>query len=224
MKEKEGFFTSRDKALLKVFFLVYLFAVLMINWSDLSWFLNIKTGPQLIRQNIASFFEREEKKDDEVLWPIIDNEDDFIYCPEDKITISAINISVPLVEVGGTSEIEYREALDRGVIHFPGSAIPGEKGMTVLMGHSAPEGWPKINHDWVFSDLDDLREGDRIEVCYRNRLSVYTVINEEIGKKIYEVGEDVPPLYYGEKEEAVIMTCWPPGSSANRIGVRAVIE
>ncbi len=227
MSEKEKFFTERDRALLKVFFLVYLVAVLVINWSDLSWFLNLKTGPQLIAQKLENIFSKEDsdQENDNGLWPIVNNEEeDFIACGENKITINSINISVPLVEVGGTTEQEYRDALDRGVIHFPGSAYPGEKGMTILLGHSAPAGWPMINHDWVFSDLDNLREGDQIEVCYKNRLTVYTVINEEIGKKIYEVGEDVPPLYHGQKKEGVLMTCWPPGSSVNRIGVRVVAE
>jgi LPXTG-site transpeptidase (sortase) family protein len=224
----EKFFTERDKALGKILFFVFLMWVVVLNWSDISWFLNIRTAPQIISQSIGNIFSREdeEKKPDVEKEKIEEEKEEMVvYCDENRITISAIDISVPLVEMGGTSEEEYRKALDRGVIHFPGSTKPGEDGLTVLLGHSAPPGWPRINHDWVFTDIDKLEEGDEIEICFNNIFTVYTVLDEEVGKKIYEVGEDVPPLYPGEdKKEAVIMSCWPPGSSENRIGVRAVVE
>ena len=231
-KNNEKFFTDRDKTLLKLFFVTFLLSVLVLNWNDLSWFMNIRTAPQLIRQNLSEIFPAEREEDNDKTEEEDDNGNDeeeidpAVYCEENRITISAIDITAPVVEAGGTTEKEYREALDRGVIHFPGTAYPGEEGMTVLLGHSAPPGWPKINHDWVFTDIDDLKKGDEIEVCYNNIITVYTVIDEEEGKKIYEVGEDVPPLYSLEeqKKEMVIMSCWPPGSSDGRIGVRAVVK
>ncbi len=233
-KEKEKFFTERDKTLFKLFLFVFFLAMIAINWSDLSWFLNIRTAPQLVEQRISSFFSERwggKEKNDNNVEDNNDNNgsDDYIdpsvYCEENRITISSIDITAPVVETGGTTEEEYRRALDRGVVHFPGSPFPGEMGLTVLLGHSAPPGWPDINFDWVFTKIDNLQEGDKIEVCYNNKLTVYTVIDEERGKKVYEVGEDVPPLYPNEnKKEIVIMSCWPPGSSESRIGVRGIVE
>jgi LPXTG-site transpeptidase (sortase) family protein len=228
----EKFFTERDKILFKILFFVFLISVLVLNWSDVSWFLNLNTAPELFKQKVEELVLTYKEKRAERTREEIEKEEEIeeidptIYCEENKITISALNIIAPIVETGGTNEKEYREALDRGVVHFPGTPYPGEKGMTVLLGHSAPPGWPKIKHDWVFTDINDLKEGDEIEVCYNNVLTVYTVVDDVDGKRIYEVGEDVPPLYHIRegKKEAVLMSCWPPGSSESRIGLRAVVK
>jgi LPXTG-site transpeptidase (sortase) family protein len=230
---EEKFFTERDKILFKILFFIFFISVLVLNWNDISWFLNLNTAPELFKQKVGEIIlnykeKRVEKEDieEEVEEEIIDDIDPTIYCEENRITISVLDITALVVEAGGTTEKEYREALDRGVIHFPGTPYPGEEGMTILLGHSAPPGWPKIKHDWVFTDINNLKEGDEIEVCYNNKLTVYTVIDEETGKSIYQVGDDVPPLYNQEegRKEAVLMSCWPPGSSESRIGVRAVVK
>ena len=97
--------------------------------------------------------------------------------------------------------------------------------MSILLGHSAPPGWPDIRYDRIFTEIDELKEGDVIKICYNNKSYDYFVIDEEIGKEIYEVGEDVVSLFHEEnKKELVVMTCWPPGSSAGRIGIRAVVN
>jgi LPXTG-site transpeptidase (sortase) family protein len=232
--KEEKFFTDRDKTLFKVLFFVFLISVLVLNWKDISWFLNLNTAPELFRQKVGEIVLTYKEKRAEKIEEVIEEEeeeeieeiDSIIYCEENRITISVIDITAPVVETGGTTEKEYREALDRGVIHFPGTPYPGEAGMTVLLGHSAPSGWPKIKHDWVFTKINDLKVGDEVEICYNNVLTVYTIVDDVDGKRIYEVGEDVPPLYdiREGKKEAVLMSCWPPGSSESRIGVRAVVK
>ncbi len=224
------FFTERDKILFKVLFFVFFLSVLVLNWNDISWFLNLNTAPELLKQKFQEIvLTRREKRTEEkkeIEEEVVEEIDLTIYCDENRITILSLDVTASVVETGGTTEKEYREALDRGVVHFPGTSYPGENGMTVLLGHSAPPGWPKIKHDWVFTDINNLKEGDEIEICYNNKLTVYTVIDEEIGKSIYQVGDDVPPLYneIEGKKEAVLMSCWPPGSSESRIGVRAVVK
>lgn len=224
-KKNEKFFTERDKTFFKVFFLIFIFFVIAINWNDFFGVLNIRTAPYFIKEKIPSFsfFEKEEQEMEERK----ENEaEEIIFCEgKDRITISAIDITAPIVETQGTSEEEYRSALDTGVVRFPYSVDPGEKGLSVLLGHSAPPNYPDINYDTIFSEIDKLQEGDGIEICYENIFYNYKVIDEERGRKVYEVGESVPPLYPNqEKKEIVLMTCWPPGDSKSRMGVRAIIE
>lgn len=249
-EEKDKFFTSRDKTLAKLLFLVFLCCNIFLNWSNFSWFLSFKTAPVIIGESFSVFTknitnnlrsikiidteninkkkDEENKKKDEKEKPVVIIEekiDPALYCEKNEINIPSINIIAPLVEAGGITEKEYRESLDRGVMHFPGTSFPGEKGLSILLGHSAPPGWPRIKHDWVFTDINNLKEGDEIKICYNNRKWIYTVINEEEGKKIYEVGEDVPAFFPEKnKKEIVLMSCWPPGSRDNRIGVRAIIN
>ncbi len=239
-EKEEKFFTERDKTLFSIFLFIFALSVLFLNWTNFSWFLNIQTGPIIVKERLSGIFsfEREEKREEEkegleekeeIVEKIPEEEiieEEIIYCDEDRIFIFALDVDVSIVETTGTTEAEYREALDRGVVHFPGSSYPGEEGLTVLLGHSAPVDRPRIKHDWVFSELNKLREGDEIEVCFNNRFFVYTVIEDVDEKNIYEVGEDVAPLYSDDKgkREMVLMSCWPPGSDTQRIGVRAIIE
>ncbi len=248
-KEEDKFFTSRDKTLAKLLFLVFLCCNIFLNWSNFSWFLSFKTAPVIIGESFSVFTKNitnnlksismkedeskktrenkneEMKKEEPEVVVIEEKIDPALYCEKNEINIPSLNITAPLVEAGGITEKEYRESLDRGVMHFPGTPFPGEKGLSVLLGHSAPPGWPKIKHDWVFTDINDLQKGDTIEICYNNQRWTYNVVTDEDDKKIYEVGESIPPLFPNEdKEEIVLVSCWPPGSRDNRIGVRGVIN
>ncbi len=229
MSKKEKFFTERDKVLLKIFLLIFLFFVIIINWKEVSAFFNLRIASHTLQNKFQELILSPEKdvvEHDDEMREYEEREEDVERCEGgDRIEVSAIEIEAPIVETEGVSEKEYREALDRGVVRFPDGYFPGEKGLTVLFGHSAPPGWPDINYDRVFTEIDKLQEGDEIEICYDNRFYTYRVIEEKEEEKVYEVGEDVPPLYpQAEKKELVLMTCWPPGDAESRMGVRAIID
>jgi LPXTG-site transpeptidase (sortase) family protein len=198
----------------------------------------VRSVPEVVHYKISSIKdsveieeeieEEEEEKEDEESEEEEekeDKEDENSHCDENQVTINAIAVQAPIVESYGPYGSDYKEALSRGVVHFSYSAYPGEEGLSILLGHSAPPGWPDIRYDRIFTEIDKLKEGDVIEICYDNKKYNYTVINEEIGKEIYEVGEDVVSIFHEEnKKELVVMTCWPPGSTEGRIGIRAVVN
>jgi len=132
----------------------------------------------------------------------------------DSIEIPKIQIVAPLVFVASAEKSIFSAALDRGVVHYPDSALPGEEGQIIFLGHSAPLGWPKIKHDWVFSDLNDLVAGDEIIIYFQNQKYSYFVQK----KTILDKGEDLPQ---GFTEGLVLLTCWPPGADQRRMAVMA---
>jgi sortase A len=235
MKKEEGFFTKKDKILARILIVLFVFFVIVVIWSQvLKIPVFIRSVPEIVHYRISSIksdIEPEENIEEETEEEVEEEteeegeEDDHnSYCDKNEIIISSISVKAPVVETFGPYDSDYKEALNRGVVRFSDSAYPGEEGLSVLLGHSAPPGWPDIRYDRVFTEIEKLKEGDVIEICYNNKLYNYTVVNEEIGKKIYEVGEDVVSIFHEEKKkELVIMTCWPPGSTEGRIGIRAVI-
>ncbi len=111
--------------------------------------------------------------------------------------------------------------LDAGVVYYPGSVYPGQQGQIVILGHSAPVGWPKIKHDWVFTDLDKLMPGDTILIDLNNKQYVYTVKQKIIIKKGQEIpAEDLT----GQNNMLVLISCWPPGKDYQRIAVTAELQ
>jgi len=132
----------------------------------------------------------------------------------DSIEIPKIQITAPLVFVASAEKSVFSAALDRGVVHYPDSALPGEKGQIIFLGHSAPPGWPKIKHDWVFSELNDLVSGDEINIYFNKQQYTYHV-NEKV---ILDKGEDLPENI---TDGLILLTCWPPGADKRRMAVIA---
>jgi sortase A len=106
--------------------------------------------------------------------------------------------------------------LDKGVIYYPGSVYPGQVGQIIILGHSAPVGWPKIKHDWVFSNLEKLEIGDSIMIDLNNKQYTYIVKK----KAIIAAGADVP-AYNSDINVLTLISCWPPGKDYQRIAVQA---
>lgn len=192
--------SAKSKTFLKLFFLVFFINLVILNWNDISWLFNRRT---VVRGLESVVFEEPASE---------------FHDRENVIEIPAIGISVPLVfPPDGASEEEIYNTLDKGVTHFPNSSLPGEEGVVILLGHSAPLGWPKIDHDWVFTEVQKLERGDKIKLYYNNQLFIYTVTEQTF----FEIGEDVPSDI--NKKEIVLLSCWPPGKNIKRIGVRGVL-
>jgi len=194
-------FRQNSKTFWKIFFLVLIANIIIFNWNDIFWLFQHQALIERLR-----FATREDA-------PVFE-----YHQGEDRVEISAINISAPLIIPTSNNSPEIDEALDRGITYFLGSALPGEEGVLVLLGHSAPPGWPKIKHDWVFSDVNNLKKGDEIEVYFQNRRFVYSV-TERI---FLEIGEEVPPYQPGQRK-IILLSCWPPGRNIKRIGIQGVL-
>ena len=96
------------------------------------------------------------------------------------------------------------------------SVYPGQTGQIVILGHSAPPGWPKIKHDWVFTDLQKLSPGDKVMVDVNNKQFTYVVKQKTIIKR----GADVP-TDTSSVNSLTLISCWPPGKDYQRIAVQA---
>ena len=132
--------------------------------------------------------------------------------------IPKISISVPIVFSNSTDKAALKKDLDKGVVYYPGSVYPGQAGQIVVLGHSAPPGWPKIKYDWVFNDLDKLVPGDIILVDLNNKQ--YTFIVKQ--KKIIDKGADIPQDGFSAGGNVLtLITCWPPGKDYKRMIIQA---
>jgi LPXTG-site transpeptidase (sortase) family protein len=196
------------KILLKYFLIFFLISFLIFNWQKISWIFH----PGYVLRTI-SFYLFEKGKTEKVQ-PKEEQKTEEIYEKEDSLEIPKIKISAPLIVVG--KEEEVKKALDRGVVLWPGSALPGEKGQVIILGHSAPPNWPKIKYDWVFSNLNLLEKGDEILIYFKKKKYVY-----RIEEKIFlNRGQELPKTD-PEKSVLFLISCWPPGKDFRRIAIEA---
>ena len=141
-----------------------------------------------------------------------------------NIFIDKIGVKAPLVFAENQAEMpdsQLRELLDRGALFYDESVLPGKAGKTIILGHSAPAGWPKIKHDTIFSDIGKLKAGDKITVEIHNKQYVYAVFDQIIVDR----GEDLPEYTDLTKSGNVLLlvSCWPPGKRAKRIVLAATL-
>ncbi|HWM21488.1 MAG TPA: class E sortase [Ilumatobacteraceae bacterium] len=99
--------------------------------------------------------------------------------------------------------------LDYGPGHWPGSAMPGHIGNTVIAGH-------RTSKHKVFRNLDQLEAGDEIIFDGVDGRHVYRVTSTEIiGPEAMWIVEQTPEF------TATLFACHPPGSTRERIVVHA---
>jgi len=214
-------FKQEIKKLWKFFLIFFLISFFAINWNEVSWLFNFN----FIQRGISSFFSKTNA--DSISMSDQKNRElkelkEYQYTEkEDSIEISKIGIEAPLVFSQSDSESDMEAALKKGVVHYPKSPLPGEKGTATILGHSAPLGWPKINFDWVFNDLNNLEVGDEIVVNYNHAKYIFKVSQ----KTILERGVDLPLDWLSEdKEKLVLLSCWPPGKNLKRVAILATLD
>lgn len=132
------------------------------------------------------------------------------------VEIKKIGSLAPIVETESTNLDTLHKLLDYGVVLYPGSAPFGKRGLTVLLGHSAPANWPNIKYDQVFSNLNKLSSGDTVVVDHDGAKYSYKVLDTQIIEKGGSVVERNP-----NGNTLVLMSCWPPGRDQKRIVVQA---
>lgn len=206
---------KENKILLKYFVLVFLVSALIINWSEISWLFNYRVIFSLVSSVFESkiiakatdIFEREKA-------PV---KNSFPSVKENSLEIPRLGISAPLIFMEAGNEKDISSALNKGVVHFPGSALPGQAGQTIILGHSAPAGWPKIKYDWIFTRISELTEGDEIFIYFNHRQYTYSVT----GKVFLDRGEELSQSLTNSENMLVLISCWPPGKDLRRIAVVA---
>ena len=122
------------------------------------------------------------------------------------LSIPKINVSLPIYH--GTDEA----VLQIGVGHLEGSSFPigGESTHAVLSAH---RGLPSSR---LFTDLDQLEEGDIFEVTVLDRVLIYEIDNISI-----VLPQEAEGLLVKEGEDLItLMTCTPYGINSHRLLVR----
>ena len=98
--------------------------------------------------------------------------------------------------------------IDHGPGHWPGSAVPGQRGNTVFAGH-------RVTHTHPFENLDQLAPGDRVVFTMPNGVFTYAVTRTVIVKP-----DDMWVVYPTSTATMTLFACHPKHSAAERIVVK----
>lgn len=145
---------------------------------------------------------------------IIEPTDSNIVTQDNKIVIPKINVEVPVVyDAPSISEADMQAALNKGVVHYPQSPVPGQNGNVVVVGHSANNIFNSGKYKFAFALLNRLQEGDIFMMTYGGQRYIYKIYSRQIVKPT-----DVAVLGPADKAAtATLITCDPPGTNLNRL-------
>jgi sortase A len=134
--------------------------------------------------------------------------------------ITYYTISIPKLKIDNATVAIGGEDLEKHLIQYPGTALPGKRGNAVIFGHSIlPIFYNPKDYVSIFSTLPTLKVGDEIEIDYDGVSYDYRVEN------LFEVlPSDIQVLEQDSTDSFLtLVTCVPPGDPRRpkRLIVRA---
>jgi len=131
------------------------------------------------------------------------------------LKIDKLDILVPVIKnVDGSDKTAYNEALNQGVAHYKGMALPGQGSNIFIFGHSSTV-LNQGNYATIFARLNELEKDDKAIVYFEGKKYEYSVTEKEVVKKT-----DIGVLNPTPKEQLTLMTCWPIGTNQKRLVVK----
>lgn len=160
----------------------------------------------------------------------VDNFAQVLSGPKQQILIPKnTDFSIIIPKIGATAQVfsnidpsnpdSFLPVLMKGVAHAKGTVFPGQKGNIYLFAHSTDNFWDVGRYNAVFYLLKDLASGDEIVIFFQNKRYDYVVKSSKIVNP-----SDVSYLVNAQKqdkEQLILQTCWPPGTTLQRLLVFA---
>lgn len=130
-----------------------------------------------------------------------------------KANYSVFKLTIPKLKVESEQVFVDSNNLSDGLVHLPGSALPGEKGNVFISGHSALSKFFNLQHA-AFANLTDIKKGDEIVIeangsKFRYKVTSLKVVNPT------DVSVINSPDELGRYIS--LMTCVPPGLNFKRL-------
>ncbi|MFZ2199969.1 MAG: sortase [Microgenomates group bacterium] len=138
--------------------------------------------------------------------------------PKESGDYAVYNFSIPKLSILGAVVRSDHTDLKQSLIQYPGTALPGNLGNTVIFGHSVlPQFFNPANYLTIFSTLHTLKPGDTVNITADGASYTYKI------SEMYEAApDDLSPLaqvYNGRY--LTLITCTPPGTYLRRLIIKA---
>jgi len=130
------------------------------------------------------------------------------------LSIPKLGIENILVTIGG-------EDLNHSLVHYGGTALPGDWGKAVVFGHSVlPAFFNPQNYKTIFSTLPELEKKDQILINYDGIIYTYEVFDLRVVP-----ADDISVLEQKyDSSYLSLVTCVPPGTYWKRLIVMARLK
>lgn len=140
--------------------------------------------------------------------------------PQKKVVtpVNTYRLTIPKLKINKAPVVIGGDDLSRSLIHYGGTAVPGEYGNTVIFGHSTLiQFYNPTDYKTIFSTMPSLKIGDEFFIDYDNITYRY-----QIFEMIVTNPNDLSNLEQRFDDSYVtLVTCVPPGTYLMRLYVKA---
>jgi LPXTG-site transpeptidase (sortase) family protein len=133
------------------------------------------------------------------------------------LEIPDLKIKVPVI--WSKDPKNFEQDLQVGVVHYPGTAMPGEIGTMYIAGHSSNYVWAKGSYNQIFSKLGNLALNTSFKITATEQNGKTVVFNYVVTKIQQYKPTDQAQFQNTDKSVVALSTCWPVGSTAKRLVV-----
>ena len=144
----------------------------------------------------------------------------FPTAPQKKVVtpVNTYTLSIPKLKIENALVTIAGDDLDTSLVHYGGTALPGDYGNTVIFGHSIlPQFYNPKNYKTIFSLLPTLKAGDEIDVTFDGISYRYVVTHLTVTEP-----SDLSALAQRfDDSYLTLITCVPPGTFWQRLHVFA---
>jgi LPXTG-site transpeptidase (sortase) family protein len=141
--------------------------------------------------------------------------------PDYAMAIPKIGITVPVIWSKSASESDLQADLKNGAVRYPQTAIPGQSGNIVVSGHSSNYVWADGKYNYVFKDLNELKDGDEIVLTATQANGKILEYKYAVSAKAVVAPDDPKIFEETPKQEITLVTCWPLNTDWKRLVVQA---
>lgn len=135
---------------------------------------------------------------------------------ESKIIIPKINVDVPVVyDITSYKDADIQKGLERGVVHYGETALPGQVGNNVIVGHSSSNFFNPGKYKFAFVLLDRMELNDTFILHYDGVRYVYKVTNIQTIQP-----NDFSLIQPTANPTTTLITCSPPGTNWKRLVIQ----
>lgn len=143
--------------------------------------------------------------------------------PQKKVVtpVNTYTLSIPKLKIQDATVTVAGDDLGVSLVHYGGTAVPGEYGNTVIFGHSTlPQFYNPKNYKSIFSLLPSLKKGDLFDVTYDGITYTYEVYDLTVTDP-----SDLSALEQRfDDSYLTLVTCVPPGTYWQRLHVFAKLR
>ena len=145
--------------------------------------------------------------------------------PGNRLIIPDLNIDAPLIDTEENGVIDFSkenfdEELTKGVVKYPTTPTPGNKGNTLIFGHTSSEWWKKNEYGVIFRNIPKLKAGQKFYVIWNGKKTAYEMVERKVVRP-----KDVENYYheFSDKNESylTLMGCYPIWTADKRMMVVA---